>query len=84
MLLAYFNYFAQHYFVDDVVIDPEIFLELQEKLLEKEPLTDACRLAVLKHLAFERNLQGQEEKLVDALLGEYTARDMYFSFGECV
>lgn len=82
VLLAYFNYFAQHYFVDDMVIDPEIFLELQEKLLEKEPLTDACRLAVLKHLAFERKLQEQEEKLVDALLGEYTARDMYFSFYE--
>lgn len=82
VLAAYLNYFAQNYFVDDMVIDPEIFLELRERLLEKEPLTDACRLAFLKHLAMDRKLQEQYESLVDELLLEYTARDMYFSFYE--
>lgn len=82
VLMAYLNYFARSYFVDDMVIDAAILPELLERLKENELPGDACRLAVLKYLAFDRKLQKGYESLIDQLLAEYIGRGMYFSFYE--
>lgn len=80
VIRAYLNYFAQSYFVDDMVIDESIFAEIKERFAEGEELSDACQLALLKYFALHGELQQDNEMFLDTMLAEYTGRGMYFSF----
>lgn len=77
---AYINYFSQCYFVEDAVVGEKLFQELEERYLNREPLSDAAKLALLKFYANHRELQNEKEEQIDALLLEYTSREMYFDF----
>lgn len=80
ILAAYLNYFSQCYFVEDAVVGEKLFPELEEKYLKDEPLSDAGKLALLKFYANHKELQEEKEEQIDALLLEYTGREMYFDF----
>ena len=80
ILTAYLNYFSQYYFVEDAVVGDKLFYELEEKYINGEPLSDVAKLALLKFYANHRELQEEKEEQIDALLLEYTGREMYFDF----
>lgn len=77
---AYINYFAQCYFVEDVVVGEKLFEEIEERYNREEALSDAAKLALLKFYANHKEVQEEKKNQIDALLLEYTAREMYFDF----
>lgn len=78
IILAYLSACAHAYFVSDKPMHEELFRLILERYRNRQELNDACKLALLKHLAEvadERNIQVQDE-----LLLEYTCRNMTFAF----
>lgn len=78
--MAYLSYFAHAYLTGDAVVPLHVFLQLQVRYLAGEELNEACRLGLLKHLAFREKPEERERRIADGLLAEYLGKNMYFSF----
>ncbi len=79
--LAYLSYNAYDYFVKDRMLDGRIFEHILKNYRRGEELNDACKLAILKHYAEERDEDNEELKeMIVAFLKEYTQRNIYFEF----
>lgn len=78
--MAYLSYFAHAYLTGDAVVPQHVFLQLQTRYLAGEELNDACRLGLLKYLAFRGKLRERERRIADGLLGEYLGKNICFSF----
>ena len=78
--MAYLSYFAHSYFTGDAVVPEHVFLQIKERYLEGQELNEACRLGLLKHLAYQGNLKEQEIHIADELLDEYLGANIYFAF----
>ena len=53
---------------------------IEARYLYHMELNDACRLALLKHYADLPNISGEQYRIEDELLAEYTCRNMNFAF----
>lgn len=79
IVLAYVSACAHAYFVDGASVDSFVFEIIRERYLHHLELNDACKLALLKSLS-EGEQGDSVYELEDALLSEYTCRNMNFSF----
>ncbi|MCM1282262.1 MAG: DUF5717 family protein [Muribaculaceae bacterium] len=77
VILAFLSASAQAYFVENAPIHPELLRLIKSRYTAHQDLNDACRLALFKSLAEEKE---HEPAIEEELLGEYTRRNMYFSF----
>ncbi|MCM1106635.1 MAG: DUF5717 family protein [Blautia sp.] len=77
VILAFLSASAQAYFVEDAPIHPELLRLIKTRYIAHQELNDACRLALFKSLAEEKE---HEPSIEEELLGEYTRRNMYFAF----
>ena len=78
VVLAYLTACAHAYFVEDAQMGQELLDLIQARYISHQELNDACKLALLKSLA----ARGEDASidLQDALLSEYTRRNMNFAF----
>ena len=78
--MAYLSYFANSYLMQDAVIPSQVFPQIQERYLEGRELNEACELGLLKYLSEKEKLSDRQLGIVDALLGVYTSKNIYFAF----
>lgn len=78
--LAYVTESAHRYFVDNEMIDEDIFELIQSRYIYNLELNDACKLALLRHYSEIMNLTEKQLTIEDELLAEYTRRNMHFAF----
>ena len=78
--MAYLSYFANCYLTQDAVIPSQIFSQIEARYIEGQELNEACELGLLKSLSEKEQLSERQIGIVDALLGQYTAKNIYFSF----
>ena len=78
--LAYLSDSAHRYFVNDKRIDEDIFRVIEARMLYDLELNDACKLALLRSYSEQEYLGNRQLALEDALLAEYTRRNMHFAF----
>lgn len=79
IVLAGLTVYARAYFVQKAKIRPEIFSLIRRRFYQKQPLNDACNLALLQSLAGQP-LSDTQFVMEDQLLEEYTSRNMNFAF----
>lgn len=79
-ILAYLSYRAHGYFVEDIRIEPFVLEMIEARYAYHMELNDACKLALLKHLSELPEITGEQFKMEDELLSEYTCRNMNFAF----
>ncbi len=80
VVLAYISACAHAYFVEDASISPDVILLIKDRYQRHMELNDACKLALLKALSQESQEDGRLYEIEDALLAEYTCRNMNFAF----
>uniref|UniRef100_UPI004055EAAF DUF5717 family protein n=1 Tax=Agathobacter sp. TaxID=2021311 RepID=UPI004055EAAF len=80
LVLAYLSFCAQGYFVSEKKIKEELFALMETRTLNHCETNDACKLALLHHLSNQPQLTEAQFQIVDALLEEYTRRNMHFLF----
>lgn len=78
--MAYLSYFSHYFLVNDMMIPQHVFTQVKERYRSEEPLNDACKLGLLKHFSETGTENPEEQKMADALLMEYTGRNIYFAF----
>jgi len=80
VILAYLSYHAHAAFMKDRKISDEIYGFIAREYEAGEPMNDVCRLALLKHYAAKKELNGKEKIIARFLLREYMSREMCFGF----
>lgn len=79
--IAYLSYQAFDYFAKERLTDDSVFEHLVDNYRLGEKLNDACKLALLKYYAEEKNEYSERIKdMLIAFLKEYMHRGMYFKF----
>lgn len=78
--LAYVTECAHRYFVDNELLDDDIFELIQARYVYNLELNDACKLALLRRFSEIPNLSERQLTMEDELLAEYTRRNMHFAF----
>lgn len=78
--MAYLSYYANAYLTGDAVVPIQVFVQMKERYLMGQELNEACRLGILKYLAEKGSLTEKERDIADALLAEYTEKNIYFAF----
>lgn len=78
--MAYLSYFSHYYLMNDMLVAQQVFLQIEERLLEEQELNDACRLGLMKYYSEQEKLTESQHKLLDNLLLEYTCKNIYFGF----
>lgn len=79
VVLAYISACAHAYFVQGGALEPQVLSIILERYQHHMELNDACKLALLQALS-EEPQQDEFYEIEDALLSEYTCRNMNFSF----
>lgn len=77
---AYLSYFANCYLRQDAVVPAHVFAQIEERYITEQELNDACKLGLLKYRAEKGKLTEIQRRVVDALLAEYTGKNIYFAF----
>ncbi len=78
--LAYVTECAHRYFVDNELLDDDIFELIQARYMYNLELNDACKLALLRKYSELSNISERQFVVSDELLAEYTRRNMHFAF----
>lgn len=78
--MAYLSYFANCYLTEDAVIPSQVFAQIEARYIEGQELNEACELGLLKYFSEKEHLSEQQLGIADILLGQYTAKNIYFSF----
>ena len=78
--LAYITECAHRYFVENEMLDEDIFELIQTRYIYNLELNDACKLALLRHYSEVINLTEKQLTIEDELLAEFTRRNMHFAF----
>lgn len=79
VVLAYITYCAHAYFVREESVSEDVLFIIKDRYLHNMELNDACKLALLKNLS-EHDVSDEDYAIEDALLAEYTCRNMNFAF----
>lgn len=79
---AYCNYFSHYYFVREGIGMESLVLELRQRYLDKEPLTDIMKLALLYGMTEQHIIGGDRvnTKIAEELLRQLLDQQMYFDF----
>ena len=80
VVLAYISARAHAYFVEDEPLSEDALLVITDRSKRHMELNDACCLALLKSLAQISQPDDEQFAMEDALLAEYTCRNMNFAF----
>lgn len=80
VVLAFLTIRAHTYFVDDVPMSQLITDILESRYVYHMEVNDACKLALLKHLASLPQRTNAQYQIADELLSEFTCRNMIFAF----
>lgn len=80
VVMAFLTIRAHAYFVDDVPMSRLVTDIIESRYMYHMEVNDACKLALLKHLASLSHRSGAQYQIADELLSEYTCRNMVFSF----
>ena len=80
VILAYISARAHAYFVQDTPLSEDALLVITDRYEHHMELNDACCLALLKSLAQVSQPDEKQYEMEDALLAEYTCRNMNFAF----
>lgn len=80
VVLAYISARAHDYFVKDVSLSEDALLIISDRYKRHMELNDACCLALLKSLSQISQPDEEQYAMEDALLAEYTCRNMNFAF----
>ena len=80
VILAYISACAHAYFVQDTPLSEDALLVITDRYEHHMELNDACCLALLKSLAQVSQPDEKQYEMEDALLAEYTCRNMNFAF----
>ena len=79
VVLAYLTTCAHNYFVRETFISSDVLFVIRDRYQHHLELNDACKLALLKSFS-ESEDQERFLAMEDALLSEYTCRNMNFAF----
>ena len=79
VVLAYLSTCAHRYFVQGEAVSPDVLFVIRDRYQHHQELNDACKLALLRSFSECEN-QERYYGLEDALLSEYTCRNMNFAF----
>lgn len=77
--LAYLTYFSYEVFVNQMAVEPELYLYLEQMTLGKHKANKYLRLALFKHYTSYEVLTAEQEQFVDELLDEFIEKKQYFS-----
>jgi hypothetical protein len=80
VVMAYISACAHAYFVDGKRLSPDVLAIIQDRFCHKRELNDACKLALFRALAESGQQDETTYAIEDALLSEYTCRNMNFAF----
>ncbi len=80
VVLAYLSAAAYGYFVKSQVTGSYVFQMIEARFANAMELNDACKLALLSYYSDTETLTDEQFAIADALLSEYTNRNMYFAF----
>lgn len=80
IILAYLSARAYTYLVEQNEVSSDIFEVIMAWYLYRKETNDVCQLALLKYLAETGKHGGENYRIEDELLAEYTRRNMIFSF----
>lgn len=77
--MAYLTYFSYEVFVNEMVVEPELYTYLEQATLGNRRANEYQRLALLKHYASCEVLTVNQERFVDELVDECIEKKHYFS-----
>ena len=77
--MAYLTYFAYEVFVNEMVVEPELYVYLEQATLSNRRANKYLRLALLKHYISCEVLTSEQERFVDELVDEYIEKKQYFA-----
>lgn len=80
IILAYLSLRGHEFFLHNTKTKQVVFDMIEARYLYHMELNDACKLALLKHYADLHNISGEQYRIEDELLAEYTCRNMNFAF----
>ena len=80
VVLAYLTARSHRYFVQDEPTGQLVFDIIESRYLYHLELNDACKLALLRHIADLTGLTKAQYQMADELLSEFTRRNMVFAF----
>lgn len=79
--MAYLSYAAYDYFVKERITEQSIFTQLISNYRMREPLNDACKLALLKYFADESKERTERIKdMIVEFIQEFMHKNIYFKF----
>ncbi len=76
---AYLTYFSYEVFVNEMVVEPELYTYLEQATLGNRRANGYQRLALLKHYASCEVLTANQERFVDDLVDECIEKKQYFA-----
>ena len=77
--LAYLTYFAYEVFVNEMIVEPELYLYFEQAVLGNRSANCYLRLALLKHYTTCEVLTDAQERFADELVDEYMEQGQCFS-----
>ena len=80
IVMAYITYMSHEYFVASKELTSDVFGLLEGRYMSGFELNDACKLALLKRLSELPTISEEQFAIEDALLSEFTNKNMNFAF----
>lgn len=77
--MAYLTYFSYEVFINGMVVEPELYLYLEQAVLKNRRANRFLRLALLTYYTKQELLTSEQEQFVDDLLDECIGEGQYFS-----
>ena len=77
--MAYLTYFAYEVFVNQMAVEPELYVYLEQATIGNRRANRYLRLALLKHYTTYEVLTADQERFVDELVDECMEKGQYFS-----
>ncbi|MBQ2318050.1 MAG: hypothetical protein II182_07380, partial [Lachnospiraceae bacterium] len=74
------TYLAHKYILEDLDVPEHVFAQIYRMLRRGEKTNDCCRIAMMKHFAYEESLENHEFKLLDELVRDSILKNVYFGF----
>lgn len=80
LIRAYLTVWADGYFLNEGREEDELLAKIRERYRVHKGLNDSCKLALLKSIADRGHIGGEDYRIADELLAEFTSRNVIFRF----
>lgn len=78
---AIVTYYAHEYMIENVDSIDEFILAVIAKFYNRQDkMNDSSKIALMKYLCLKKNLDEDENNILDSLIREYIVKNVYFSF----